>query len=70
MTDTRSPLARALGVTEDDYAKRSRTEYEGAADRLAEAISSHDWPAAQAYALTMIAVQMPTEPISVLQYGP
>jgi hypothetical protein len=69
MTETRSPLARALGVAEDEYAKRSRTEYEGAADRLAEAISNHDWPAAQAYALTMIAVRMPTEPISVMHYG-
>lgn len=68
MTDERGPLDRALGVTEDDHG-RTYAQYYAAAERLAEAISSHDWPAAQAYALTMIAVQIPTEPISVMHYG-
>ena len=67
MTDEPDPLDRALGVSEDRYG-RTYAQYYAAAERLAEAISSHDWPAAQAYALTMIAVQIPTEPISVMRY--
>jgi hypothetical protein len=57
--DMPNPLDRALGVPDDPYGHdTSYARYQALQARAAQAITAENWPAAQTYALLLIAEQM------------